>query len=72
MDRRNMMLMAGLSALAAAIPLPKAGAAPPSGDPGKYFRDIIAGSNGDCGYYCTARKHYDYVTGLGSPLTARF
>jgi subtilase family serine protease len=39
---------------------------------GKYFRDITAGSNGDCGYYCSARKHYDYITGLGSPLTDNF
>jgi subtilase family serine protease len=39
---------------------------------GKYFRDITSGSNGDCGYYCSARKHYDYVTGLGSPLTDNF
>lgn len=39
---------------------------------GAYFRDIVSGVNGDCGYLCTARKHYDYVTGLGSPLTANF
>jgi subtilase family serine protease len=39
---------------------------------GNYFRDIKSGSNGDCGYYCQARKHYDYVTGLGSPLTVKF
>ena len=38
----------------------------------KYFRDITAGTNGDCGYYCSARKHYDYITGLGSPLTENF
>ena len=38
----------------------------------KYFRDITSGSNGTCGYICTARSHYDYVTGLGSPLTADF
>jgi subtilase family serine protease len=38
----------------------------------QYFHDIISGSNGDCGYYCTARKHYDYVTGLGSPFTTHF
>ena len=38
----------------------------------KYFRDITSGSNGDCTYYCDARKHYDYVTGLGSPLTVAF
>jgi subtilase family serine protease len=37
-----------------------------------YFRDITSGTNGDCGYLCTARKHYDYVTGLGSPLTVNF
>lgn len=37
-----------------------------------YFRDIISGSNGDCLYYCAARRHYDYVTGLGSPLTINF
>ncbi len=37
-----------------------------------YFRDITSGSNGSCGYFCTARAHYDYVTGLGSPLTSTF
>ncbi len=39
---------------------------------GKFFRDIQSGSNGDCGYYCKARRHYDYITGLGSPLTTKF
>ncbi len=44
-----------------------------AGDNNKnYFRDIISGSNGDCTYYCDAHKHYDYITGLGSPLTATF
>jgi subtilase family serine protease len=38
----------------------------------KYFRDITSGTNGPCGYFCVARKHYDYVTGLGSPLTDKF
>lgn len=38
----------------------------------KYFRDITSGSNGDCTYYCSARKRYDYVTGLGSPQTIKF
>lgn len=38
----------------------------------KYFRDITSGSNGDCAYYCSARKRYDYVTGLGSPQTTKF
>ncbi len=37
-----------------------------------YFRDITSGTNGDCTYYCQARKHYDYVTGLGSPQTISF
>ncbi len=39
---------------------------------GTFFRDITSGSNGDCTYYCDARRHYDYVTGLGSPLTVEF
>ncbi len=38
----------------------------------KFFRDITSGSNGTCQYYCNARKRYDYVTGLGSPLTVKF
>jgi subtilase family serine protease len=37
-----------------------------------FFRDIVSGSNGDCKYYCQARKHYDYITGLGSPVTVNF
>lgn len=37
-----------------------------------YFRDITSGTNGDCGYLCTARKHYDYITGLGTPQTVHF
>jgi subtilase family serine protease len=37
-----------------------------------YFRDIASGTNGPCGYYCVARAHYDYVTGLGSPQTVNF
>lgn len=37
-----------------------------------YFRDITAGTNGSCGFACTAQEGYDYVTGLGSPKTARF
>ncbi len=39
---------------------------------GDFFRDIKTGVNGNCGYICTARKNYDYVTGLGSPLTVKF
>jgi subtilase family serine protease len=34
-----------------------------------YFRDITSGTNGACVLYCTAATGYDYVTGLGSPLT---
>lgn len=37
-----------------------------------YFRDIVSGKNGNCVYYCQARARYDYVTGLGSPLTYIF
>ena len=39
---------------------------------GTYFRDIISGANGSCTYYCIAHKYYDYITGLGSPLTIKF
>lgn len=38
----------------------------------KYFRDILHGTNGDCGSVCKARKNYDFVTGLGSPLTTLY
>lgn len=31
------------------------------------FNSITTGSNGKCGYYCTARAGYNYITGLGSP-----
>lgn len=37
-----------------------------------YFRDILSGTNGTCNLYCTATNGYDYVTGLGSPLTVTF
>ncbi|HUD02451.1 MAG TPA: S53 family peptidase [Candidatus Paceibacterota bacterium] len=43
-----------------------------TGEHAKYFRDITSGSNGSCGYFCDARMHYDYVTGLGSPQTDSF
>lgn len=36
-------------------------------DEANHFNDITSGTNGDCGYYCTAQEGYDYVTGLGSP-----
>ncbi|GLV56758.1 serine protease [Dictyobacter sp. S3.2.2.5] len=31
------------------------------------FRDITSGSNGSCGFQCTAQAGYDYITGLGTP-----
>ena len=43
-----------------------------AGNNAAYFRDITSGTNGDCGYFCTAHKHYDYITGLGSPLASVF
>lgn len=33
------------------------------------YRDITSGSNGACGILCNAGLGYDFVTGLGSPLT---
>ncbi len=36
------------------------------------FRDITSGTNGTPGFYTTATTKYDYVTGLGSPLTTHF
>jgi subtilase family serine protease len=43
-----------------------------SSDSRSYFRDIVSGTNGACGYVCDARAHYDYVTGLGTPQTDHF
>jgi subtilase family serine protease len=31
------------------------------------YNDIQQGTNGTCGYECSAQVNYDYVTGLGSP-----
>ena len=36
------------------------------------FRDITTGQNGTCGSECLAKAGYDYLTGLGSPLTTSF
>lgn len=47
-----------------------AAAVPNSNTYHAYFNDIISGTNGSCGYYCTAIVNYDYVTGLGSPKVA--
>ncbi len=38
----------------------------------QYFRDVYQGSNGNCNLFCSAKKRYDMVTGLGSPLTYHF
>jgi hypothetical protein len=63
---------AAIAALGSGISLEKLYADKASASDGPYFRDITSGINGDCGYLCAARKHYDYVTGLGSPQTANF
>ena len=63
---------AGIAALGSGINLNNLYGDKNGDNNGKYFRDITSGSNGDCGYYCSARKHYDYITGLGSPLTDNF
>ena len=33
------------------------------------YRDITSGSNGNCGAICNVGQSYDFVTGVGSPLT---
>ncbi len=63
---------AAIKALGLSADNPKFYLAKASSQSAAYFRDIRSGTNGDCTYYCTARKHYDYITGLGSPLTAQF
>jgi hypothetical protein len=35
------------------------------------FNDIQTGTNGPCGFYCTAQVGYDYVTGLGTPKAGK-
>lgn len=47
-----------------------AAANPNSGNYSYDYNDIASGTNGDCGYFCTAEDGYDYVTGLGSPELA--
>lgn len=41
-------------------------------DYSKAFRDITVGKSGTCGEYCWAKPGYDFLTGLGSPLTIDF
>jgi len=63
---------AAINALGLSVTHDKIYADKASASNASYFRDITSGSNGTCSYYCDARKHYDYVTGLGSPLTSLF
>jgi len=63
---------AAIASLGSGVTLARLYADKSSGNSGSYFRDITSGANGDCGYLCNARAHYDYVTGLGSPLTDNF
>ncbi len=63
---------AGIKALGLSADNAKFYADKSSANSSTFFRDIRSGSNGDCGYVCTARTHYDYVTGLGSPMTVKF
>ncbi|HTR19168.1 MAG TPA: S53 family peptidase [Candidatus Paceibacterota bacterium] len=63
---------AAIAALGSGISLRELYADKAAQNNANYFRDITSGTNGLCGYLCTARKHYDYVTGLGSPLTTTF
>ena len=63
---------AAIQALGTSVKATKLYADKSSKKTSSYFRDISSGSNGTCVYYCTARTHYDYVTGLGSPVTIHF
>ena len=63
---------AAIQALGLSSALPKFYTDKASSGTLKFFRDITSGSNGTCAYYCDARKHYDYVTGLGTPQTVKF
>ncbi len=63
---------AAIQALGRAVSLPALYADKASSAADSYFRDITSGANGGCGYYCSARRRYDYVTGLGAPQTVRF
>ncbi len=63
---------AGIAALQQSVEINKLYADKGGDNNAEFFRDITTGSNGDCGYYCSARKHYDYITGLGSPMTDEF
>ncbi len=63
---------AAIKALGASASLAKLYIDKASANALRFFRDITSGTNGNCKYYCSARKRYDYVTGLGSPQTTKF
>jgi len=63
---------AAIHALGKSVSLAKLYADKSASNNSSYFRDIVGGKNGDCPYFCIARKRYDYVTGLGSPVTWKF
>jgi subtilase family serine protease len=63
---------AAIQSLGLAVSLPSLYADKASSGTLKFFRDIMSGANGTCKYYCDARAHYDYVTGLGTPQTTQF
>ncbi len=63
---------AAIQALSRSVSLEKLYAAKASERGSEFLRDIVSGRNGDCKYFCNARKRYDYLTGLGSPLTTKF
>jgi subtilase family serine protease len=63
---------AAIAALGSSVTLARLYSDKSATEPSTYFRDIVSGTNGSCGYFCTARAHYDYVTGLGTPQTASF
>lgn len=56
------------SASMTALTLPDADLYPAATTVGN-FHDVTSGTNGTCGTLCTTAAGYDYVTGLGSPIT---
>jgi subtilase family serine protease len=63
---------AAIAALGSGLDVAKLYSDKASDNNSSYFKDIISGNNGSCGYYCRARSRYDYITGLGVPHTANF
>lgn len=63
---------AAIKAIGRSVTLPKLYTDARKSNYASYLRDITTGTNGGCGTQCTARAGYDFVTGLGSPLTQSF